>query len=65
MPEDFIKSFLSHVPLNRMGKPEDIGNAVAFLASDNSSYITGHILDVAGGYGIGTPQYSESIKLKN
>lgn len=65
MPEDFIKSFLSHVPLNRMGKPEDIGNAVAFLASDNSSYITGHILDVAGGYGIGTPQYSEAIKLKN
>lgn len=65
MPEDFIKSFLSHVPLNRIGKPQDIGNAVAFLASDNSSYITGHILDVAGGYGIGTPQYSEAIKIKN
>lgn len=59
MPEEFIKSFLSHVPLNRMGTPEDIANAVAFFAGDGSSYITGHILDVAGGYGIGTPQYAD------
>ena len=32
MPEDFRKSFLSHVPLNRMGTPEDIANAVLFLS---------------------------------
>lgn len=62
MPEAFIKSFLSHVPLNRMGKPEDIANAVLFFASEDSSYITGHILDVAGGYGIGTPQYADNIR---
>lgn len=62
MPESFIQSFLSHVPLNRMGKPEDIGNAVLFFASDDSSYITGHILDVAGGYGLGTPQYGDIMK---
>lgn len=62
MPKDFIESFLSHVPLNRMGHPEDIANAVFFLASDESSYITGHILDVAGGYGLGTPQYAEHIR---
>lgn len=62
MPEDFVASFLSHVPLNRMGKPEDIANAVAFLAGEESSYITGHILDVAGGYGIPTPQYGEFTK---
>ena len=62
MPEDFVKSFLSHVPLNRMGTPEDIANAVLFFASDHSSYITGHILDVAGGYGLGTPQYAEMTK---
>ena len=61
MPEDFISSFLSHVPLNRMGKPEDIAKAVLFFASDDSSYVTGHLLDVAGGYGIGTPQYGEII----
>ncbi|MBS4961482.1 MAG: SDR family oxidoreductase [Clostridiales bacterium] len=64
MPQTFIDSFLSHVPLNRMGKPEDIANAVAFFASDVSSYITGHILDVAGGYGIGTPQYADTIRQK-
>ncbi|MEG0541048.1 MAG: SDR family oxidoreductase, partial [Angelakisella sp.] len=62
MPEAFIKSFLSHVPLNRMGRPEDIANAVLFLASEDSSYITGHILDVAGGYGLGTPQYADTIR---
>lgn len=62
MPEAFIKSFLSHVPLNRMGTPEDIANSVLFFASEESSYITGHILDVAGGYGIGTPQYADIIR---
>ncbi len=61
MPEDFRRSFLSHVPLNRMGTPEDMANAVAFFASDDSSYITGAILEVAGGYGLGTPQYAEYV----
>ena len=59
MPESFLSSFLSHVPLGRMAKPEDIANAVVFFASEASSYITGHILDVAGGYGLGTPQYAD------
>ncbi|WP_167956831.1 7alpha-hydroxysteroid dehydrogenase [Anaerosporobacter faecicola] len=62
MPQTFIDSFLSHVPLNRMGTPDDIANAVMFFASDDSSYITGHLLDVAGGYGIGTPQYADNIR---
>lgn len=62
MPPAFVDSFLSHVPLGRMGKPEDIANAVLFFASDASAYITGHILDVAGGYGLGTPQYAEWVK---
>lgn len=59
MPEDFLKSFLAHVPLGRMANPEDIADAAAFFASDAASYITGHILDVAGGYGLGTPQYAD------
>ncbi len=59
MPESFVKSFLSHVPLNRAGKPEDIANAVLFFGSDDSAYITGHIMEVAGGYGLGTPQYAD------
>ena len=62
MPKEFIDSFLSHVPLGRMGKPEDIAQAVLFFAGPMSSYITGHILDVAGGYGMGTPQYAQWSK---
>ena len=64
MPEEFQKSFLSHVPLNRMGTPEDIANAVYFFASDLSSYITGDIMEVSGGYALGTPQYSEFVGSK-
>lgn len=62
MPEEFLKSFLSHVPLNRMATPEDIANAALFFAGSDSAYITGHILDVAGGYGIGTPQYADMMR---
>ena len=64
MPEDFRKSFLSHVPLGRMGTPEDMANAVYFFASDLSSYITGDIMEVAGGYGLGTPQYADYVGCK-
>jgi 3-oxoacyl-[acyl-carrier protein] reductase len=64
MPEEFRKSFLSHVPLNRIGTPEDIANAVLFFASDESSYITGHIMEVSGGYHLGTPQYADFVGRK-
>lgn len=64
MPEEFIQSFLSHVPLNRMGTPEDMANAVLFFASDDSSYVTGHILEVSGGYHLGTPQYADFVGRK-
>ncbi len=40
---------LSLVPLGRAGGPREVANAIAFLASDESSYITGHVLDVNGG----------------
>ena len=62
--DEFKKSFLSHIPLNRMGTPEDIANAVFFFASENSSYITGSILEVSGGYHLGTPQYADYVGRK-
>lgn len=43
------ENILAQIPLKRMGVPKDIANAVAFLASDRASYITGHTLVVDGG----------------
>lgn len=61
MSDEFRTSFLRHVPLNRIGKPEDIANAVLYFASSDSSFVTGMIHEVAGGYGLATPQYAEFI----
>ena len=47
-----------------MGTPEDIANSVAFFASDDSAYITGSILEVSGGYHLGTPQYADFVGRK-
>lgn len=43
------KTVTAQIPLQRLGKPEDVANAVHFLVSDLSSFITGHTLDVNGG----------------
>jgi 3-oxoacyl-[acyl-carrier protein] reductase len=40
------------VPLGRVGTPQDVAATVVFLASDESSYITGESIDVGGGYAI-------------
>ncbi len=48
----FRKGMLSIVPAQRPGTPEDIGNAVLFLSTDESRYICGHNLVVDGGWGI-------------
>lgn len=47
---DFMKAAVEPVPLNRIGRPEEVANAVLFLASDEASYITGQALSIDGGY---------------
>jgi 3-oxoacyl-[acyl-carrier protein] reductase len=49
LSDDLKANLLAHIPLKRLGKPEDIAAAVKFLASDEAAYITGHVLDVNGG----------------
>ena len=47
--DEFKQNAVKQIPLGRVGSPEDVAAAVAFLASDEASYITGHVLSVNGG----------------
>ena len=49
MQDSVRESIISGIPMRRMGTPEEIANAVAFLADDESTYITGINLPVNGG----------------
>ncbi len=49
MPEEAVKALQDAIPSSELGQPEDVAQAVCFLASDRARYITGHILDVNGG----------------
>jgi len=42
-------AMIATVPLKRIGTPDEIANAIVFLASDKASFITGHVLSVDGG----------------
>ncbi len=49
LPEEVREKYLENIPLGRFGTPEDVANVVAFLASDESSYVTGQVIDIDGG----------------
>jgi len=50
IPEKYLKRMLEEVPFRRIGRPEEIASVVAFLASDEASYITGAAIEVTGGW---------------
>lgn len=59
LSDEFRDLFLRHIPLGRMGLPEEIAEAVCYFASDDSAYTTGQILTVSGGFGLATPVYGD------
>ena len=59
LTEEFRTLFLRHIPLGRMGLPEEIAAAVVYLASEEAAYTTGQTLTVSGGFGLATPVYGD------
>ena len=59
LSDEFRTLFMRHIPLGRMGLPEEIAEAVCYFASDASAYTTGQILTVSGGFGLATPVYGD------
>ena len=50
VPDKVKEALTKAVPFKRLGKPEEVANAILFLSSDMSSYMTGQIFSVSGGY---------------
>lgn len=61
LTDSFRNLFVRHIPLGRMGLPEEIAAAVVYFASEESRYTTGQILSVSGGFGLGTPVYADLL----
>ena len=65
LSDDFRNLFMRHIPLGRMGQPEEIAEAVCYFASDASAYTTGQIITVSGGFGLATPVYGDLASKDN
>ena len=65
LSDDFRSVFMRHIPLGRMGQPEEIAEAVCYFASDASAYTTGQIITVSGGFGLATPVYGDLASKDN
>ena len=65
LTEEFRNLFLRHIPLGRIGLPEEIAEAVVYFASDASAYTTGQVLTVSGGFGLATPVYGDLANKAN
>ena len=65
LSDDFKNFFMKHIPLGRIGLPEEIAEAACYFAGDASAYTTGQILTVSGGFGLATPVYGDFINKPN
>lgn len=61
LSDEFRELFLRHMPLARMGTPEEMAAAAVYFASEESAYTTGQILAVSGGFGLATPLYGDLV----
>ena len=52
LKDEVKEDILKNIPLKRMGNAQDVANVVKFLASEDSSYITGQVINIDGGLGI-------------
>ena len=62
LTDEFRELFQRHIPLQRMGLPEEIAGTVVYLASEEAAYTTGQILTVSGGFGLATPVYGDLVR---
>ena len=62
---EFRNLFSKHIPLGRIGLPEEIAAAVVYLASDDAAYTTGQMLTVSGDFGLATPVYGDLANQEN
>lgn len=63
MSSEFQAFFTRHTPIQRMGKPEEVADAVMYFASDLAAYTTGQVIAVSGGFGMGTPVYADLVDM--
>lgn len=65
LSDNFRELFLRHIPLKKIGLPEEVAAAVVYFASDESAYTTGQLLAVSGGFGLATPIYGDLTDQKS
>lgn len=63
LTEEYKQFFLRHVPLGRAAEPNEIAAAVKYFASDESSFVTGQLLEVTGGFGTATPLFADMMAM--
>lgn len=63
LTEEYKQFFLRHVPLGRAAEPDEIAAAVKYFASDASSFVTGQLLEVSGGFGTATPLFADMMAM--